>query len=435
MKIKEITLENGLHAVFQEMPYVDSVTVYVAVGAGPRYEIEKTAGLAHFLEHMLFEGTKKLPTSKNVAEYIEKVGGKGMAWTDKEYVSYNIKVPKKHLDIGFRYLSDILFNSLLDEKAIEKEKGIVLEELKRTKDNPEADIWDLWFEWIWGKNQPLGRSTLGDETTIKNITREKLQEYIKKFYYPSNMAIAVVGNFSTEMAEKYILEYFGKDKRRNLTKPNNVFPEKRNLHTKILKVDTNQTQLMLGFVTGVSYSSKDRFAMRLISSILSCGVSARLFHKLVYQLGIAYSAWAYSWPFTDTGLFYISGGFSAQNTKKAIEVIIDELEKLKKEKIMEKELAEAKEKDKAQFSFSMETPDAIAALYSSQQITEGKVMTVEEIIKKIDKVTPEDIQRVAKKYFTIENLYTIVRGPIKNSAVESIESLCKSSLTPAPQIP
>ncbi len=422
---KKFSLPNGLTAILQPMSSVESVAIYVAVGAGPRYETKETAGLAHFLEHMLFEGTKRLPTSKDLAEYIEKIGGKSSAFTDKEYVSYYAKVPKQRLEIAFSYLSDILFNSLLDKKAIEKEKGIVLEELSRAKDNPEVDIWDLWFKWIWGENQSLGRSTLGNETTIKNITKNKLQDYIKRFYHPSNMAIAVVGNFSAKKAEEYALKYFDKNKLQENPIPKALKLEHKNIHTKVVKSNIRQAKLILGFVTDVSYHHKDRFTMRVIASVLSGGVSSRLYHKLVYELGIAYSAWAQMWTFTDTGLFYVSGGFSPQNTEKAIKIIIDDLEKLKKEKIKEKELSEAKEKDKAELYFSLETSDAIANLYSSQLITEKQIMTPEEISRRIDAVTAEDIQKVARKYFITKNLCITIKGPMDEKDVKSIEKLLK----------
>ncbi|MBF8249698.1 MAG: hypothetical protein HW400_299 [Candidatus Levybacteria bacterium] len=424
-KPKVIKLPNGLNLILQPMSFVNSVSVYITVGAGPRYETKDTAGLAHFLEHMLCEGTERLPTSKDVAKYLEKVGGTGRAFTDKEYVSYYVKVPKQHLDVGFSYLSDNLFNSLLEEKAIEKEKGIVIEELGRSKDNPESDIWDLWFEWIWGKDQALGRSTIGNETTIRNITRQKLQDYLKMFYRPSNMVIAVAGNFSTKEAEKYALKYFGYAQAKSIPTFEKLQFVPKKIHTKIVQSNTKQVQLLLGFVTDISYRNKDRFPIRLVRDILSTGVSSRLFHKLVYELGIAYSAYAGAWNFVDTGLFYVVGGFAPQNIEKAVRVILEELDKLKKHEVTKIELKEAKEKDKAALYFSLETPDAIANFYSAQQITEKQIMTPEEIAEGIDKVTAEDIQRVAKKYFTTENLCLTIKGPLNENDSGKIEKLLK----------
>lgn len=423
MNPKQLKLSNGLSLILYPMSSVQSISVYVAVGAGPRYETKETAGLAHFLEHMLFEGTKRFPTSKEISSRIEKLGGSSSAFTDKEYVTYYIKIPKKHLETGLDYLSDILFNSLLSWKAITKEKGILSEEMKRAIDNSDWETWNKWYEWVWGKNQWLGRPTLGKEETIGNITKEKLQNYMGKLYHPSNMVIAVVGNFSTEIAEELARKYFGKQRSKNppVIKKLKFIP--KNTHTKIIKVNTSQVQLILGFVTGISNEHVDRFPIRVIADILTIGASSRLFNKLVYELGIAYSTGSQAWPLNETGLFYIFGGFSGENIKKAIKVIIDEVSNLKKEKVSDEELNEAKERDKNGLYFSLETPDSIASLFSAQQITEKRVITPEEIIKGIDKVTPDDIQRVARKYLTKERLRLVIRGPFEESNLESIEKL------------
>jgi len=422
---KKFTLKNGLTAILCPMSSVESVVVYVAVGAGPRYETEETAGLAHFLEHMLFEGTKKFTNSKDLAKYIERAGGRSGAWTDKEYVSYNVKVPKQHLELAFSYLSDIFFGSLLEKSAIEKEKRIVMEELSRSRDNPEVDIWDLWFEWVWGKEQPLGRSTLGDKVTIGKITKQKLQGYLDKFYCPSNMAIAVVGNFSYSKAEMWISKYFGSGKAPKTPTFKKARFQGKNVHTRIVWADIKQAQLILGFFTDVSYHHKDRFSLRLVEDVLSGGVSSRLFHKLIYELGIAYFAGAQMSHYNDMGLFCISGGFAPENLETAIKAILFELDKLKRQKITQEELSEAKEKAKAKLHFSLETPDSIAWLYSSQQITEKRILTPDEIIEKINEVRAEDIQRVASKYFTTQNLRLTIKGPLKQNDFKRIEVLFK----------
>lgn len=420
---KLLKFSNGLTLILQTMPSVNSVSVYVAVSAGSRYETKETAGTAHFLEHMLFEGTKNWPSSKKVAEYIERIGGRSGAWTDREYVTYYVKIPKQHLEIAFRYLAEIFFNSTLTNEAIEKEKGIIMEELKRKTDNPEVEIWDLWFEWVWGKNQSMGRSIIGNEATIQKMTQKQLRDYMTRSYHPANMVIAVVGNFSHKEVENYTLKYFGRKKRRKVPafKKSSFIPKK--VPTKIIKAKTHQVQLILGFVTNISYTHKDRFPLRVIADVLSGGVSARLFHKLIYELGIAYSAGAQSWIFADTGLFYIYGGFSAENLEIAIRTISEELKKLKKEKISAQELKEVKEKGKANIIFSLETPDALAYWYASQQITEKKIMTPEEILGRIDQVTAADIQRVARQYFNSNNLCLTMRGLVEEENTQRIENM------------
>lgn len=420
---KTLALSNGLRVILQPLTQANSVSVYIAVGAGPRFETQETSGLAHFLEHMLFEGTKNLPTSKDVAEHIEKIGGKSGAFTDKEYVIYYAKVKPQHLEIAISHLSDILFNSTFNSTAIEKEKGIVLEEIKRTVDNPEVEIWELWTEWVWGKNQALGRSTLGGVRTIKNVTREKLLRYMRNLYHPTNMVVAIAGNFSLENAERLLRKSFGTKSKGKIPNFKTVKVVPKNNVIKTINNDTQQNQLILGFVTGVFYHHKDRFPLLLAANILGGAAISRIFHKLVYELGIAYAVGTYAWTFRDTGLFLISGGFSTEKTDQAIKTILEELTRLKSERISCKELQEIKEISKSNIYFYRETSDAIASQYAAEYITEKRILTPDETAREIEKVTDEEIQNVTKKYFTKQNLRLMVRGPSAKRSTNSFEKL------------
>ena len=420
-------LANGITLIIQPIPYFQSVSVYIAVAAGPRYETKETAGLAHFLEHMLFEGTEKFPSSKDVAQYIEKVGGKSGAWTDKEYVIYYAKVPKEHVDVAVNYLSEILFKSTLKEDAIEKEKNIVLEELKRKTDNPEIEAWDLWSEWTWGKNQSLGRSTLGSEASIKSITRNKLKTYMARFYVPSNMVIAVCGNASVGQVKRSVFKYFKNIKNKKATKPSTLRFLHKKQPVKIIQKNLAQNQLILGFFTGVSLLHKDRFPMQVLVDVLSRGVSSRLFHKLVYELGLAYSAYAGGWFFSDTGLFYIYCGVSSENVERALKEILLQINLLKNTKVSEKELSESKIKAKADMLFLQESPDALASLYATQELLEKRVTTLEEFVYEIDAVTAEEIQNVANRYFTLSSFSFLINGPF-NKGEKTVEKLVKDMI-------
>lgn len=429
MEYKKLKLSNGLNLILQPMSSIQSVAVYVAVGAGPRYETKETAGLAHFLEHMLFEGTKKLPSSKEVSRFIEKVGGISSASTSKEYVTYYVKVQKQHFELAVDYLSDIFFNSLLDKQAIEKEKRIVLEEYKRAKDSPENEIWELWFKWAWENSQWLGRSTFGDKSTILSINRKRIVDYLSIFYHPSNMCIAIVGNFSISKAKIFVNRYFGKTQKKNIIKYKKIrFNPKKN-NVEIVTADTIQTQLALGIVTGIPFDHEDRFVIRVIVDILSSGVSSRIFHKIVYEEGLAYSVGAYSLVYTETNIFCVSGGFAKENIERGIRIILEELEKLKITKVGKDELREAKEKDKAGIIFFNESSDSLANHYASSQLLEKRIMTINELSEKIDRVTADDIQRVAKQYLNLENLCLMIRGPLDKKYKKSIESICKEVLS------
>ena len=203
-------LPNGLQVLMHQAVALNSVTIEVAIKAGPRYEDENNIGIAHFLEHMLFEGTKRFPTSKELALFLENKGGISGAWTNKESVIYYVKVPKWNLETAFDYLSEILFNSTLSSSDIEKEKKIVQGELSRRIDNTEVQIFDEWFEWVYGKEQTLGRSTIGNPETIQSVTRIKLQDYLRSFYQPENMVLGVAGNFNSNEVLKYCKHYLGR---------------------------------------------------------------------------------------------------------------------------------------------------------------------------------------------------------------------------------
>lgn len=419
---KKERLNNELRIVTYQMPATKSVTIEVAIKAGPRYESGKNAGTAHFLEHMLFEGTKRFPSAKELALYLESVGGRSGAWTSKESVVYYVKVPSQHLEVAFDYLSEILFNSLVAEEAIEKEKKIVLEELHRMVDNVERYIWDVWMEWVWGKQQAIGRPTIGYKETIQSFTKDGLTHYLQSLYHPKNMVIGIAGNFPHDKVRTHAAKYFGNiplnQTKTRFTKT--LFTPKDRL-VLILHRDTQQAHLILGFATGISYLHPDRFPVRVVTDILSSGVSSRLFHRLVYELGLAYSAGAQSWLFADTGLFYTYGGFSPEKLNEAVAVIVDELQRLKREKVSKRELKEAKEKDKAQVLFSLETSDAMADYLATTELLENRIITTEELGQLIDNVEAEEIQRVAKKYFTRKNLCITIVGPIKKRAGSQLE--------------
>ena len=417
-------LSNSLTLLVYPVSWTNSVSIYVAVGAGPKYETSETAGLAHFLEHMLFEGTKKFPSSKKLATYLEAIGGKSGAWTDKEHVIYYVKTPVKHIEVAINYLYEVLFNSMLNKNSIKNEKQIVLEEINRKSDNPEDSIWDLFMEWVWGKQQWAGLSTLGDEATINRITKPKLKKYMDNLYIPKNMVISIVGNVSTSEVRSYFSKSFGKVKKNNIIPKvqQPVFSLKRS-PVKIINSSSSQNQFIFGFITGVSITNNDRYALMLLSSILSIGVSSRLFNKLVYELGYAYSFGLNNWFFSDTGFLYANGGVSTKNVIKVLDIISTELDRMKKERVSIKELNEAKIRGKAELSYFLENPDNIASYYSTQYLLEKKITSLKEFSINIDNVTPLDIQRVSKKYLTYKNLCFLIKGPINEKLKKPIEDM------------
>ncbi len=421
--LTKFIIPNGLQVIVQPLTSIHSVTLYLAVRAGPRFETTEMSGMAHFLEHMLFEGTTNFLSSKEVAKYIENVGGRSGAFTEKEFVIFHVKIPKEHVEIGVRYLSEILFKSTLKEEAIEKEKKIVLEELKRKIDNPEVEIWDLWSEWTWGKNQSLGRSTLGDKDSIESFTRNKLKEYLDKYYIPSNMVLTVVGNVTVKAVQKSLGKYFTNIKSKRVFKPDRLNFLYKSPPLKIIQRKSEQNQIIVGFYTGVSLLDKDRIPLQILVDVLCGRTSSRLFHKLVYDLGLAYFVNAGNWFFSDTGLFYIFGGLSTENIEKALTITVNELNNLKMKIISKEELKEVKIKTKSELIFSTETSDNLAYLYASQQLLENRLTTIDHLLQKIDSITPVDIQRVARKYLRSKNLSVTIQGPLNKSYEIKITNL------------
>lgn len=415
------TLKNGLSFFSQSIPESKSVSVYLTVKAGPRYEEKNNSGLAHFLEHMLLEGTNRFNNAKKLADYIESVGGKCGASTDKEYVTYYVKVLPEYIERAIDYLADIMFNSQLNNSDIEKEKRIVTEEINRSNDSPETLVLEKWFEWTWGNNQTLGRSTLGDNRTIIELKRNRITAYMNRFYTPSGMTIVVVGDVANQSVKHYLEKYFicTKDEYKN-----NLLPVKfltKNNKVKIIKSNAEQSQVCLGYVTGVSYTDDDKFPLMLIAEILGGSVTSRLFYKLVYDLGIAYTSATYNWFFKDTGLFMVHTGVSKENTYLAIKAILNEIKEIRKKLVSNKELKSNKEKLRANLYYDFEATDSIAYFYSSQLSTEKKVTTPDDLINKLNRVTDSDIKRVANKYLNSKNLSILITGDIDQGLKKNIE--------------
>lgn len=424
-KPNSIKLSNGLTVILYPMQDAHSVSFYVGVHAGARYETNEQAGLAHFLEHMLFEGTSKYKDSKELAEYLENIGGTSSAFTEKEYVTYNVKVLPKYFETGLKYLMDILFNSTLPAEAIEKEKGIVLEEINRKIDDPEIEIFEEWLLLVFGKDSRIGQSTLGTKSNIKDISKSELQDYLQRFYHPSNLAICVAGNFSEEqrdflLDELSTLKDFGIQNSFDLIAD---IPLKEHLH--ITRIQAQQVQYNFGFVTNINYTHPDHYAFQLLGDILGGGTSARIFHKLVYDLGIAYTSYTYTWLFKDIGLLLSSGGLSEENIESAFTNINLVLSDIKRQGINPLELERSKQRMKANLYFSLETSDNVAYRYLLQQITEGKTTSLSEMEANIDNVTPEQVQKIAQEQLTFNNLFVLLRGPLSEKKRNIFEKQLK----------
>lgn len=410
---KYTILPNGLKVIIRNMPLHRSLTLIVVVGAGPRFEDDNTSGLAHFLEHMLFEGTSRFNSPKKLAEYIESKGGRSWAFTEKESVNYGVKVKKENYELAISYLNEILFNSLLHKSEIEKEKRIITEEIKKKMDNPEMEVWENYFSFIFGEKNSLGRSTLGSLSSIENLNRDKIKKYLDEFYFPGNMTLVAVGDVNEKEFVSKVKKIFPNRSKhiQNLNK--NIISSKFNGGKKLIEFEIAQSQFILGFVNKLNKSSRDIFSFMLIAEILGNSSSSRIFQKLVYELGIAYSSWNYYSRLKNCGIFSVGGAMSPGNVPIAIKSVAEEIYKIKKIEISKQELNNAKERLIAQLYFSLETTDSLAYYYAQQAALEDEIIDPEELENQVKKISSKDIRKVAERCFRADNLNLVVRGEVK----------------------
>ena len=386
-----------------------TVTVLVMVATGSKYETKKTNGISHFLEHMVFKGTQKRPTTLDITEAIDEVGGEYNAFTSKEYTGYYAKVASRHKRLIMDVISDIFLNSTLDYKEIEKERGVIIEELNMYLDTPIAYVNDLFEKLLYG-DQPAGWLITGTKENIKALNRYNLLNYFKKQYIASNTAVLVIGDIDKAETEKETEEYFknireGRHKDKLAVKETQDEPESL-IHYK----KTDQTHFCLG-VRSYPIGSKDYFILQVLTSIFGGGMSSRLFIEVREKRGLAYHIHCSSDNCTDTGYLVVQAGVGNSKIDESIKVILNEFCKIKNKKVSEKELTKSKEYIKGKLLLSLESSSAVASWLAHQEILKGEILTVDEVFKKIDAVTSEDIQRVANDIFQNRGLNLAVIGP------------------------
>ncbi|MFZ2975554.1 MAG: pitrilysin family protein [Candidatus Moraniibacteriota bacterium] len=413
MKHKKTTLKNGLKIITAPMRETQTVTVMVMIGVGSRYESEKEAGLSHFIEHMFFKGTKKRPTTLMISEELESIGGEFNAFTAKDKTMYYVKVDAKHIETAMDVLSDMYLNSKLETVEIEKEKGTIVQELNMYEDLPMRKVEEVFEEMLYPKNS-LGREIVGSKKTINSFKRQDFVGFMKKFYVANDTAVSVAGNFNEKKIVERIGKYFSKMPKGKKIKISSVKEEQKKPEVKIKFKKTDQTHLVLG-VRAYKRNHKDRYALALMSIILGGGMSSRLFIEVREKRGLTYYVRTGIETYEDAGYVSTSAGVEHKNLEEAVRVILTEYKKIAEEKVSEKELQKAKDFVKGRAVMGMESSDEVAMFFVDQEVSNGKISTLEEKFKLIDKVSIDDILRVAKDVFRQNRLNLAVIGPHKNS--------------------
>ena len=408
---KKTVTDNGLRILTSHMPHTQSVSIVLYVGAGSRYETPEEAGISHFVEHMCFKGTPRRPTSKEISEAIEGVGGVLNAATDRELTTYYCKVPVAHFRVALDVLADIIHEPLFDQVEIEKERLVILEELSMSYDVPSYRA-DLLIDEVMWPDQPLGRDVGGTRESVTDITRDMLMQYMKRQYTIPNLVVSIAGNIPHEEAAEAVDLHF-----RDWTsrQPSPWFPAEDGQSTPRMSLErrkTEQAHVCIA-VKGLSSTHPDRYALDMLNAVLGEGMSSRLFLELRENQSLVYDVHTTTSHLKDCGTFIAYAGVDPKNTRKAIQSILHELNRIK-EGVPEEELHKAREYLKGRLVLRMEDTRSVAAWLGAQELLHDQVITVEQVLAKVDAITPEDVQKVARSLLVTEKLSMAIVGPFRS---------------------
>ncbi len=417
---KNSVLDNGLRIITNFMPHTRSVSLAIFVGVGSRYETNDIAGSTHFLEHLLFKGTKSWPSAQAISEAIEGTGGIMNASTDKEMTVYWCKVAEPYFRTSLSVLVDMILQPLLDPQEIEKERQVIYEELRMTNDYPSHRVNLLIDEMLW-PDQPMGRDVGGSLESVANIDRNDLQNLMANQYGPNNVVLSIAGNVSHEDVVEDLTRFIDTWIHRHPWPWSPVHVEQSRPTVRLEYRETEQAHVCLGIQTACM-GAHDRYAARLFNTLLGEGMTSRLFQKLREELGLVYDVHSDMSHFKDCGALTIYFGSEPARSLRAVSAVMEELTSAKKN-FSEDEIKKAKRLTKGRMLLGMEDSRSVAMSYGAQELMHGSVKTIDEITAAIDCLTPHDINEVAKKILQENQLNLAVVGPFKD--IQKFEPLIR----------
>lgn len=407
------TLSNGLRMLTVPMPHVRSVTVACFFGAGSRYESDAEAGLSHYLEHMLFKGTKKRPLPQQISEAIEGIGGFMNASTDREITIYWAKVARHHFATAADLLADIILHSVFKPAEVERERKVILEEIGSINDSPQQLV-DLLIDTTMWPGQALGRDVGGTKESVSALSRRAMLDYLARQYAPNNCVVAVAGDITHEEVVNVIGEHLGKWKR---SKPRTWFPAKKGQRApraSLKSQKTEQAHLCIAF-PGLSSKHPDRYALDMLNVVMGEGMSSRLFLEIREKLGLAYDVHSYASHFLDDGALTLYAGVEPKNIDRTIGAALSVLESMK-EPVPEHEMHKAKEMTKGRLLLRTEDTRSMAGWVGAQELLRNEVVTIDDVVGIVDAMTPEAVQAVAKRIITPAKRNLAIVGPFRTQA-------------------
>ena len=416
---EQYKLKNTVNVILVPQENTHSTTVLVVYPVGSRYESAKLSGVSHYIEHLMFKGTKKRKNTLILTREIDRLGAEYNAFTAKDHTGYYIKTDCNYVETSLDILSDMLFNSTVDAKEMEREKTVIVEELRMYKDNPVMNIDNVFEELIYN-GCALGRDIGGTEKTVMSLARPDVLEYKQKYYDPSNATIVVAGHIK-ENVKNLLEKYFGSEESKH--KPSDKYDkfvlgsEKKDERIFAQRKVTDQVQLMLGF-PGFDYNAKENIVSSVMNTILGGTMSSRLFIQVRERRGLAYSIYSGAENFSDTGYMFVKAGLEAKNINKAIEVVKAEIEKIIDKGVTSQELKNAKTNLRGKLTLSMENSSVQASWYAHQALFLKEMKTPEEKLAELEKVTNDQIQNVAKKVFKMNKMRVAVIGDVENRNIK-----------------
>ncbi len=414
--IKKITLKNGLEVVAIPMPSMKSVACGVWARCGGRYENKINSGISHFIEHLLFKGTKKRD-GKNIKETIEGIGGSFNGFTSEEFTCYLVKLLGNHVDIAVDVLADMVSNPRFAESDIEKERTVIIEEIKMYLDQPMQYVHEILGELMWPAN-PLGMPLAGTFDTVNSITKNDIIDFKNKFYNSRNIIVAFAGNIDIEKIAKLVEKNLRLPSGKSINCYEKITKNEIGPRLKVLTKDTEQLHLAIG-LHGLSRQNKERYSASLLNIILGANMSSRLFQEVREKRGLAYEISSHNKSYNDTGAFVISAGVDIKKSKDAIRIILKELSRIKKEHVKKDEFRRAKEYYKGQVLMALEDTTTSMLWVGEKISAEDKLTDINKILKIVDEITTEDIKKVANMIFKNVNLNMSIIGPVKESDIIS----------------
>ncbi len=413
-------LSNGITVVFEDMDYLRSVSLGVWVRVGSANETKKNNGIAHVIEHMLFKGTKNR-SAKKLADDCAMLGGNLNAYTSKECTSYYITTLDYHINSAIELISDMLCNSLISEADLEKEKGVILEEIDMYDDSPDDLVHELLQKEVW-KKHPLGFIISGTKKNVERFTRTDIIDFMNQYYVAENMVISIAGHYDEVSVMETLEQCFGRI--RNTNHPSDFTTPHFHKTFVTRNKDIEQVHMNLAF-DSVSSNSKEKYIMSIVNSIFGGSDSSILFQKVREELGLAYSLFSYASPYNKAGLFQIDITLNPSNAFKVFETIIEIIEAFRREGIREEELSRAKEQMNTEFIISNESSRNRMNSNGKALLHHEPIESISEIMEQVNKITIDEANAFINKYFTIEHFSMCLIGNIGGTEKEHIETYWK----------